>query len=104
MIPLNRHMLISDRAAVVPPNVARMMQIPEGQRLRRIVTVNYSADKPLSYSHFFFPDSVRDFIDAVDFSGDLPPISVIERRRGIRVERAEQIGRASCRERVCQYV
>lgn len=90
-IPLNRHRVLDDTMAVPQPEVAALLDVPPGELVRRIRSVNHSGNEPLSYAQFYFPTATASLITVEDFLGTMPPVRVIEERSGIPIARAEQV-------------
>src|SRR3546814_12070345 len=96
---------VSKTAGAVTPEDALSLGLSPGSRVYRFHRIRYADDLTMALEYATIPAYCLPSVDAVGASlyealeaaGHLP-VRALQRLRAI------EIGRASCRERVCQYV
>jgi GntR family transcriptional regulator len=91
--------VVAKETAAAPPLVAEALDLPVGTPVTRLETVFSLRGEPFAHAEFFCPPEIGDLIDDAAVVGQASFLTVVERKLGRRIERADQTVEAALADR-----
>jgi len=94
-----KHKIVAKEAIPAPPAVAEALDLPAGTPVTRLEAAVSLGGEPFAHAELFCPPDVGDLIDEADAAAPASLITVIERKLGRPIERADQTIEAALADR-----
>lgn len=93
------HRILAKQAIPAPPAIAKALDVPVGTPVTRLEAAVSLGGEPFAHAELFCPPDVGDLIDEADVDAQTSLITVIERKLGQPIERADQTIEAALADR-----